>query len=640
MSDTSGPSDEPVSAGYLGLGTLLADRYRIDAEIGRGGYSVVYRAIDQTLESVVAIKLLVPPPAVAKMARERMRREALAARGLSHPSIVTLHDFLEDAGHSFLVMEYVEGPNLAERVRERGVLAPPTAAAVARDVAGALSVAHSNGVLHRDVKPQNVLLGSDGRARLTDFGSARITDMETVTRTGGLVGTVAYTAPEVMAGHRGDARSDLYALGMLLYFALTGDLPPRPSPHLPPTPTPGGHRPRSVQSDVPDWLDDVVAGLTRTDPGLRYPTAGALLDALNNGLGDGDITAATLNYGSIEAPAGHVTVSGRCVLCGGSDLLSLGLCPECAGSTSTESRFRDGVGSGKRLLFVERPHSRRERIDTEEALRDLVDGVRLDSEIEATARGELPLARVPADVAEQAARRLRKQGLSVRVAHPARIGARVTPVFGAVLGLVIGMGMLAGLRVAPVMLLATPVYAVAMVWFAIRRQRNPLLRSEAVSSLPAASEQRARRTLVAMPDGPARRLLGDFVRMARGLYAAGTDDEVLEGPVVALLDHACEAATDLASLDQNLAILEAQRGQGTAGTWLDAITQASQTRDKLMQKLLEALAVMGRSRATSSSSPGQAADHLTSLAADLDDAVTWRLEAKHQVEAVLAGTIP
>lgn len=637
MSGPAGPSDEPVSAGYLALGTLLAERYRIDAEIGRGGYSVVYRAFDQTLESEVAIKLLVPPPAVAEIARERMRREALAARGLSHPNIVTLHEFLESGGHSFLVMEFVDGPNLAERVRERGVLAPPLAAEVVRDVAGGLSVAHSSGVLHRDVKPQNVLLGSDGRGRLTDFGSARITDMETVTRTGGLVGTIAYTAPEVMAGHRGDARSDLYALGMLTYFALTGDLPPRSSPHLPPTPAPGGHRPRSVQSDIPTWLDDVVAGLTRTDPGLRYPTAGALLDALTEGLGGGAATGATLNYGSMDVRTSRGTISGRCLLCGGPDLLSLGLCPECAGPAG-KAGGPWSAGTARRLIFVERPHSRRERADAEEALRDLVDGVRLDSEIEATARGELPVARVPADVADQAARRLRQEGLSVRVAHPARIGSRVTPVFGAVLGLVIGMGMLAGLRVAPVMLLATPAYAAAMVWFAFRRQRNPLLRSDAVSALPAGSEQRARQTLVALPDGPARRLLGDFVRMARGLYAAGAHNEDLEGPVVALLDHACEAAEDLASLDDSLAILESQRGHGTAGTWLDALSQASRTRDKLVQKLLEALAVMGRSRATSASSPGQAADHLTTLAADLDDVVTWRVEAKRQVEAVLTGT--
>ncbi|MEN8143617.1 MAG: serine/threonine-protein kinase [Gemmatimonadota bacterium] len=635
MTRASGPPGEPVRTGYLALGSLLAQRYRIDAEIGRGGYSVVYRAFDLTLESDVAIKLLVPPPAVAEMARERMRREAVAARGLSHPSIVTLHEFLESEGHSFLVMEFVEGPNLAERVRERGVLAPTRVAEVVRDVAGGLSDAHARGVLHRDVKPQNVLLGSDGRAQLTDFGSARITDMETVTRTGGLVGTIAYTAPEVMAGHRGDARSDLYALGMLTYFALTGDLPPRSSPHLPPTPAPGGHRPRSVQSDVPAWLDDVVAGLTRTDPGLRYPTAGALLDALNEGLGGGTATGAALSYGGLEGRAGRRSVSGRCLLCGGTDLLNLGLCPECAGEAGSGSGRPGGMGAGKRLLFVERPHSRREKIDAEETLRDLVDGLRLDTEIEAAARGELPVARVPADVAERAARRLRQEGLSVRIAHPARLGGRVTPAFGAVFGLVIGLGMLAGLQVAPVMLLVTPAFGVAMVRFAFRRQRNSLFRSGGGSTLPARSEQRARQTLLSLPDGPARRLLGDFVRMARGLYSAEAQAEDLEGPVEALLDHACEAAADLASLDENLAILESQRGRGTGGTWSDALSQASQTRDMLVQKLLEALAAMGRSRAASASAPGRAADHLTTLAADLDDAVTWRVEAKRQIEAVL-----
>ena len=214
---------------YLSAGALLGGRYEIVRELGRGGYSIVYLARDRQLEADVAIKLLVPPPAAAALARERMRREVQAVRGLSHANIVAVHDFADDGPWSFIVMEYVAGPDLAERVRRCGPLPPEEAVRLGRDVSAGLAMAHRHGVLHRDVKPQNILLDPDGRARLTDFGSARLDGVTGVTRTGAIVGTLDYLAPEVLAGRRGDGRADLYALGLTIYFALTGRLPERPS---------------------------------------------------------------------------------------------------------------------------------------------------------------------------------------------------------------------------------------------------------------------------------------------------------------------------------------------------------------------------------------------------------------------------
>lgn len=234
---------------YLQSGSLLLARYEILGEIGRGGYSVVYRARDNELGAEVAIKLLVPPPAMARLARERMRREVLAARRLSHTNIVAVHDFAEEGQWSFMVMEYVAGPDLAVRVRERGPLPPDDVARLGQEVSSALSAGHHHGVLHRDVKPQNILLDPDGRARLTDFGSARLDGQTTVTATGAAVGTLDYMAPEVFKGQRGDARSDLYSLGLTLYFALTGRLPQRASPHLPPSPVAEGFRPGQIRPD-------------------------------------------------------------------------------------------------------------------------------------------------------------------------------------------------------------------------------------------------------------------------------------------------------------------------------------------------------------------------------------------------------
>ncbi len=136
---------------YLPTGSLLKGRYEILREIGRGGYSVVYAARDRELDSEVAIKLLVPPPADAHIARERMRREVHAVRGISHPNIVAVHDFLEEGHRSFVVMEYVRGPDLAVRLREEGQLDVDEVAKIGQGIAAALSVAHSRGILHRDV---------------------------------------------------------------------------------------------------------------------------------------------------------------------------------------------------------------------------------------------------------------------------------------------------------------------------------------------------------------------------------------------------------------------------------------------------------------------------------------------------------
>ncbi|MGE0442624.1 MAG: serine/threonine-protein kinase [Gemmatimonadales bacterium] len=260
----------------LAPGERLLDRFEIGGELGRGGYSIVYAARDRAVGGDVAVKLLVPPPASAREARARLRREVELVRSLRHPNIVGVHEFVEGGGRSLIVMDLVAGADLAATVRDRGPLDAETVATLAADLAAALSAAHRAGILHRDLKPANVLLGPDGRALLTDFGSARLDGQGTMTATGGVVGTVAYLAPEVWAGGRPDARADLYALGVTLYEALTGTLPPRPSTLQPPTPAPGGFRPAAVRPTLPAWLDGVVATLTAADPRDRFASADQL----------------------------------------------------------------------------------------------------------------------------------------------------------------------------------------------------------------------------------------------------------------------------------------------------------------------------------------------------------------------------
>ena len=269
----------PFPTTDLAAGRMVG-RYRIGREIGRGGSSIVYQADDVAVGGDVALKLLVASPLGQAEARERLRREVEAVRGLRHPGIVGVHDFVEIDGLTFVVMDLIDGEDLARRLAGAGSLEPEPAIQLGRETAVALAAAHRAGILHRDVKPANILLSRDGHAHLADFGSARLDGQNTMTRTGGLVGTVAYLAPEVWLGARPDPRADIYALGVTLYQALTGTLPPCPSSHLPPTPEPGGFHPARARPGLPPWLDEIVATATAADPRLRFPTAEALADAL------------------------------------------------------------------------------------------------------------------------------------------------------------------------------------------------------------------------------------------------------------------------------------------------------------------------------------------------------------------------
>ena len=207
------------------IGTLLNDRFRLEEKIGAGGMSTVYRAFDETLERWVAIKLMHREISSDSDQLERFRREARAVASLNHPHVVTVIDFGEDDDHPYIVFEYVEGENLKERVRRAGRLPVPEAVAYAIEIGRALECAHLNKLVHRDVKPQNVLIDSEGRAKVTDFGIARSLEAEGLTATGRVLGTTDYVAPEQALGEDTTAQSDVYSLGICLFEMLTGDVP-------------------------------------------------------------------------------------------------------------------------------------------------------------------------------------------------------------------------------------------------------------------------------------------------------------------------------------------------------------------------------------------------------------------------------
>ena len=207
------------------IGTLLCNRFRLEERIGSGGMSTVYRAFDETLERWVAIKVLHADMSHDDAQLERFRREARSAARLANPYVVTVIDAGEDDGRPFIVFEYVEGETLKARIRRHGRLPVAEAIAYSIEIGRALMAAHAERIVHRDVKPQNVLIDAEGRAKVTDFGIARSLELDGLTAAGRVLGTTDYVAPEQAIGEGATEQSDIYSLGVCLWEMLTGDVP-------------------------------------------------------------------------------------------------------------------------------------------------------------------------------------------------------------------------------------------------------------------------------------------------------------------------------------------------------------------------------------------------------------------------------
>ncbi len=277
----SGPSRD--ADGWLEFGERLAGRYRIQERIGSGGMGVVYRALDEQLGLCVALKALRPGVTDNGRLEERLRRELLLARQVSHRNAVRIHDIGQDGGVLFLTMDLVEGRSLREVLKEEKTLSPDRAVTITRQLAQALEAAHEEGIVHRDIKPANVLVDGSGRAWITDFGVARSLRAPGITRTGAVVGTLSYLSPEQARAGEVDGRSDLYALGILLFEMLTGELPFRggsDAEAMAQRITGATRDVQTLREDVPPWLALVVQKLLQRDPDRRFQSATELLQAL------------------------------------------------------------------------------------------------------------------------------------------------------------------------------------------------------------------------------------------------------------------------------------------------------------------------------------------------------------------------
>ncbi len=297
--DAAAPSD-PLT------GRFLDGRYRIGPRIARGGMASVYEATDVRLDRTVAVKVMHPGLGDDDEFAARFVREARAAARLSHPNVVAVYDQGDEDGTVFLAMEMVQGHTLRDVIRKESPMSPPRAMAVLEPVLSALAAAHRAGLIHRDVKPENVLIADDGRVKVADFGLAKAVSADTQhTATGGvLIGTVSYLAPELVVDGRADARADVYAAGVVLYELLTGK-----KPHEGDSPIHVAYKhvhedvppPSAAAPGIPRYVDALVARATARDQTQRPADAAVMLHQLHR------VSQALVGRGPPRTPSSRPT---------------------------------------------------------------------------------------------------------------------------------------------------------------------------------------------------------------------------------------------------------------------------------------------------------------------------------------------
>ena len=279
--DFLAPTDDPGMLGRLGT-------YEVAGVIGYGGMGIVLKAFDRALSRNVAIKVLAPQLAISASARRRFAREAQAAAAVVHEHVVPIHAVAEARGLPYLVMAYVSGSSLQQRIDRTGPLAVPEVLRIAMQTAAGLAAAHAQGVVHRDIKPANILLENGvERVMITDFGLARTVDDASLTRSGVIAGTPRYMAPEQAQGDGVDHRADLFSLGSVIYAMCTGRPPFRAETALAVLRRICEEQPRPIREinpEIPDWLVEIVEKLHEKDPAVRFQTAAEVTELLGQHL--------------------------------------------------------------------------------------------------------------------------------------------------------------------------------------------------------------------------------------------------------------------------------------------------------------------------------------------------------------------
>jgi eukaryotic-like serine/threonine-protein kinase len=282
-SDPVGNSQTPTT--FMNVAGALESRYQVLKELGRGGMGIVFQAHDKQLNEQVAIKVLSPLLSHDGDALERLKREVSAARRVTHPNVIRIHDISEINGLHFVSMEYFHGTNLKDYIKQRGALSTMQAFNIASQICDGLDAAHRQGIVHRDLKSQNVIINASNQIKIIDFGLAHTAQLEGLTATGLIMGTPEYMAPEQVAGKRVDERADIYSLGVILYELFTGRVPFTGDSAIaigfkqlkedPP-------RPQELNPQIPPAVQSVILKALQKDPVMRYHSVAELKAELQN----------------------------------------------------------------------------------------------------------------------------------------------------------------------------------------------------------------------------------------------------------------------------------------------------------------------------------------------------------------------
>jgi hypothetical protein len=599
----------------------LGERWQIAREIGRGERSVVYEALDRERGQPVALKLLQPPRATRHLLRERLRRDLQRLRLIEHPGIVRLEEVF-DAGENLVVaMELVAGRDLESHVQSAGPLPAERVRELGLALADALGAAHRGGLLHRDVKPRNVLLDAEGRARLGDFGCARVEGQSVLAEVDEPVADPTYLAPELASGRTADARADLYALGLTLYFALVGRGPQTDGPQRLPPPRPGGYHPRERRPDVPPWLDTVVARATSAEPSDRFETAERLLGALRARALEGR------SEGSADPRLLDV-----CVVCRQPGTLGRAVCPHCEDESPADT-----------LVLLRPAENPAELADRARILAGLTDQHAHTGRLLRVARGTYPLVRVSRSCGLRLSQRLAPHGLPARLvpAHrawsalPRRVHATLSalPVAGLALAALQGSP---GLACA-----ALSAGALGVILAHLRFQGVALLPPAVFSPPPRALVHKVMEVMPQLELDEPRRLLVEALRLGRDLHARlepTPGGEPVRRALAETLIASADAARELSATERALAalVLHGEHRYEVPEEVLESRALFEGARGALVHCLLETTAALSHLRGCDWLDLGEAEQQLSAATQVLSQEAELAAESTKQALGALA----
>ena len=588
----------------LSPGTVLANRYEILREIGRGARSIVFEAREG--DRRVAVKLLSPPAPIAHLAREQLRRASEALRAVEHPGILKPSELFDAGFSTLIVMDLIEGGDLGTRVAAYGPLSPHDVAVIGRSIAEALAAVHAQGLLHRDVKPQNILLGEPRRALLADFGCADLDGQEAPLEDEDAAEGDVFRSPEQSEGRYVDARSDLYALGMTLYYALVGKLPQAGPNAAPRTPLPDGFNASQARPDVPKWLDEIIARATRADPGNRIETAERLARALDEqGLPPG-AGATREDY-----------LTDCCILCREPGTLGRAVCPHC----------EDPLGGQPDTLIMLVPPDSRTSCEEERVrkLRGLTGGPSDERAVRRVARGKQPLVKVSRTQAQRVTRRLATHGFETRLLGTDATWAELPDWLVTVALIPVALGFALALMGDAVLFGAGLAGGLVLLLGHSLLQHPSLIPDASGPRPPIALGQKVAQVMSEILGGEARKLLAEILRLSRDLCLRLESHQAAEARE-ALSDvglASCEAARELAALEPILDALKLhgeRRFEPPPGL-LESRARLGTAHRCLAQSLLEATATLSAIRGVEILEAAETVADLRAVCAHLNEEV-------------------